>query len=463
MLAKLPSRVRSEAREAYTLFIQNPRHNCNSFPMNKETLKYLLADFHEKPFPDAFNRKVALPLDPKKIITVVGIRRSGKTYLLYLTMRRLTERGLDKRNIIYLNFEDDRLFPVRLSEMDLILKAYHELYPDKLEEEKVLFLDEIQQIPDWEKYIRRIYDTESVHVYLTGSSSKTISRDISTTLRGRAIHYELFPLSFGECLDFKGIEIKRYSTATESRMLHALHEYLQWGGFPEVVMEEDPHLRWKILQEYADLILYKDLIEQYGIKNQYLLKYLLKHFMTNPSDLVSINKLYNDLKSQGVSLSKGSLYEYIEYLQAAYILFSTSKYSRSLRVRTQNPSKYYIVDTGLTRIFTPNRGRDMGKKLENAIFLYLRTQWNIHDISYYKNQFEIDFFYDEAASRHLINVSYSVQDMDTAGREVRGLTNVKKAYPDASDALVLNDWDPNLIPETIRVIPAWQFLLFGFK
>ena len=431
--------------------------------MNKEIFKYILTNFHDTPLPRGFSRKLALPLDSKKIITVVGIRRSGKTYLLYLTMQRLVDRGVDKRNIIYLNFEDDRLFPVKLSEMDLILKAYHELYPEKLNERKILFLDEIQQIPGWEKYIRRIYDTESVQVYLTGSSSRAVSLDISTTLRGRAIHYEVFPLSFGEYLNFKGIEIKRYSTPTEARMLHALHEYLQWGGFPEVVMEEDKHIKLKILQEYADLILYKDLIEQYGIKNHYLLKYLLKHFMTNPSGLVSINKLYNDLKSQGISLSKGSLYEYIEYLLQAYILFSTSKYSRSVRVQTQNPSKYYIVDTGLNRVFTANRGRDLGKKLENAIYLHLRTQQDVHDIFYYKNRFEIDFFYDEANRRHFINASYSVQDVDTAKREVSGLTNVKKQFPDAIDALVLNDWDPDLIPETTKVIPAWQFFLFGFE
>ena len=431
--------------------------------MDKETLKYILTDFHEKPLLRAFTRKVELPLDLKKVVTVVGIRRSGKTYLLYLTMQRLMDRGLDKKNIIYLNFEDDRLFPVKLSEMDLILRAYHELYPDRLKEQKILFLDEIQQIPGWEKYIRRIYDTESVQIYLTGSSSRNVSRDISTTLRGRAIHYEVFPLSFGEYLDFKGIEIKHYSTETEARMLHALDEYLQWGGFPEVVMEKDKPLKLKILQEYADLILYKDLIEQYGIKNQYLLKYLLKHFMTNPSSLASVNKLYNDLKSQGVSLSKSSLYEYIEYLLDAYILFSTSKYSPSLRVQTQNPSKYYIVDTGLTLVFTPNRGRDLGKKLENAIYLHLRTQPDIHDIFYYKNRFEVDFFYGEADRHYLVNASYSVQGVDTAKREVSGLENVKNLHPEALEALVLNDWNPDLIPATTKVIPAWQFLLFGFK
>ena len=116
--------------------------------MNKETIKFILSDFHEKSLPEAFNRSLELPLDVDKIVTLIGIRRSGKTYLMYRTMQRLIDNGVDKHNIIYINFEDDRLFPVKLSEMDLILKAYHELYPDKLSEKKYLFLDEIQQIHD---------------------------------------------------------------------------------------------------------------------------------------------------------------------------------------------------------------------------------------------------------------------------------------------------------------------------
>lgn len=426
--------------------------------MNKETIKFILSDFYEKSLPEAFDRNLELPLDLDKIVTLVGIRRSGKTYLLYRTMQRLIDNGVDKYNIIYMNFEDDRLFPVKLSEMDLILKAYHELYPDRLSEKKYLFLDEIQQIPDWEKYVRRVYDTESVRIYLTGSSSRIVSRDVSTSLRGRTIHYEVFPLSFKEYLNFKGIEVKTYSTSAEARILHALRDYLDWGGFPEVVKTDDKHLRWKILQEYADLILYKDLIEQYGIKNQYLLKYLLKHFMANPSTMMSINKLYNDLKSQGLSLSKDSLYEYIEYLRAAYILFHTEKHSRSVRVQKQNPSKHYIIDTGLMQVFLPDPGRDLGKKLENAVYLHLRNNQEIREIYYYKNRFEVDFYYFAGNNLHLTNVAYEVQDMDTAKREISGLLNGKKLFPDARDSLILNDWQPELVPDNVKVIPAWKFL-----
>lgn len=427
--------------------------------MDKETLKRILIDFHSTSLPDVFERALRLPLDLKKVITLSGIRRSGKTSLLFLTIRRLLEKGVEKQRIVYLNFEDDRLFPVHLSDMDLILRAYNELYPDDIGKTKYLFLDEIHQVANWEKYIRRIYDTERVRIYLTGSSSRMLSRDIATALRGRGIHYEVFPLGFKELLAYKKIEYTPYSTASEARIQNALHEYLAWGGFPEVVKTEDTHIRRKILEEYADLILYKDLIEQYGLKNQFLLKYLLKHFMVNAATLVSVNKLYQDLKSQGISLSKNSLYEYMEYMLDAYILFRTRKHAVSIRVQQQNPSKYYVIDTGIMRPFIADPKANIGRKLENAVYLHLRTCPDIDSILYYKGTREVDFVYEKDTRRHLVNVSYSVQTADTARRESAGLKEGGKALPEAETALVLNDWNPKLIPEHVRVIPAGEFLL----
>lgn len=427
--------------------------------MNKETLKRILIDFHSTPLPDVFDRALHLPLDLEKIITLSGIRRSGKTSVLFLTIRRLLEQRVEKQRILYLNFEDDRLFPVRLTDMDLILRAYHELYPDNIDKTKYLFLDEIHQVEKWEKYIRRIYDTERVRIYLTGSSSRMVSRDIATALRGRGIHYEVFPLGFKELLNYKKIEHNPYSTDAEARVQNALQDYLSWGGFPEVVKTEDHNIRRKILEEYADLILYKDLIEQYGIKNQFLLKYLLKHFMVNTATLVSANKLFHDLRSQGISLSKNSLYEYLEYMIDAYILFRTQKYAFSVRVQQQNPSKYYVIDNGIMRSFLADPKANIGRKLENAAYLHLRTCADVDDIFYYRGRREVDLLYQKGARRHLINVSYSVQSADTARRELSGLEEAQKALPDTDIALILNDWDPKLIPENIRVISAWEFLL----
>jgi predicted AAA+ superfamily ATPase len=288
-----------------------------------------------------------------------------------------------------------------------------------------------------------------------------VSREISTALRGRGIHYEVFPLGFTEFLSFKQIQINQFSTQTEAIVQNALQDYLLWGGFPEVAKTADSQLRQKILTEYADLILYKDLIEQYGIKNQFLLKYLLKHFMVNTATLVSVNKLFNDLRSQGISLSKNSLYEYLEYMVDAYILFRTNKYSSSIRVQQQNPSKYYMIDTGIMKAFLADPAANIGRRLENAVYLHLRNCEDVKEIFYYKERKEVDFFYQRGSYILCNNVAYGVHSADTARRELSGLEDAQRAFPDAECALILNDWDPTLFAENVKIVSAWKFLTIG--
>ncbi len=195
-------------------------------------------------------RALELPLNTRKITTLVGIRRSGKTYILYDTMRRLESRGVDRRQMIFLNFEDDRLLPIESRELDLILHAHVELYPDFADRKKYFFLDEIQDAPRWESYVRRLHDTADVQIFLTGSSSHLLARELATSLRGRTISYEVFPLSFAEFLRFRGLQHEPYSAKSDSRMAAALNEYLTIGGLPEVVLA-DPDLRPRILKPHG--------------------------------------------------------------------------------------------------------------------------------------------------------------------------------------------------------------------
>ncbi|ETR70844.1 MAG: ATPase [Candidatus Magnetoglobus multicellularis str. Araruama] len=241
-------------------------------------------------------------------------------------------------------------------------------------------------------------------------------------------------------------------------MSNTLNDYISWGGFPEVVLETDHTIKSKILKEYSDLMFYKDLVEQFSLKNQYLLKYLLKHMITNPSSFCSINKLFQTLKSQGLTLSKNSLYEYLEYLRQVYILFLTEKYSKSLRVKQQNPSKYYIIDTGLMQVFGIEKHQNIGSKLENIIYLHLRTCESVKEIYYYQNKYETDFLYHTENKSYFINVSDTVHSIETAARETRSLINAQKQYPEAKSFLVLNEWTNELIPDNIEVISALRFL-----
>jgi len=161
--------------------------------MDKETLKYVLAQSGTRPWPPATPRTLELPLDSRKVVALVGIRRSGKTYLLYETMRRLEAQGVDRRQMLYLNFEDDRLLPIQAGELDLILRAHEELYPEMAGRKKYLFFDEVQNVPSWEIYLRRLHDTEEACLFVTGSSSHLLSRELATGLRGRSVSTRCFP------------------------------------------------------------------------------------------------------------------------------------------------------------------------------------------------------------------------------------------------------------------------------
>ncbi len=435
-------------------------------PMNRETLKYILTDFQEKELPNTKPRELELPIFSEgkdsdksinKIVSLIGVRRSGKTFLFYDTMRKLIASGIDKRNIIYLNFEDDRLFPINAEQLDMILKAYHELYPEKVSEKKYLFFDEIQNIQNWEKYIRRIHDTENVLIFLTGSSSEFLSRDISTALRGRSISYQLAPLSFWEYLTFKDITYNAYSSQSQALVKNELINYLTYGGFPEIALADQKIIKEKILSEYIDLIQYKDMVERYKITNQYLLKYLLKFCLTHPANLLSVNKLFNDFKAQGLSLSKNTIYEYLEYLQESFIISLHSKYSDSMRKQKQNPKKIYTIDNGLMLHFQPDEMSNIGYKLENAVAAKFRQKYN--EIFYYSNKFEVDFLIKTHDSILLYNVADNIDDLNTAKRELTALQKGAENFSHSQAYLILKEQTEREITPPINVVSIIDFLL----
>ena len=216
-----------------------------------------------------------------KIVTLIGSRRVGKSYILFNKMNELKNKGLQDK-ILYINFEDERLYNIKLEELNLILEAYFELFPENLNAEIYIFFDEIQTISNWELFIRRLYDSKKYIIYLTGSSSKLLSKEIATSLRGRTLSFTIFPLSFKEFLNFK--EVKLDKNYIYSHKVYTIkkyfNEYLEFGGFPEILNED---LKIEVLQSYIDLIIYKDLIERYNIRNITILKSLLFFLLSNVS------------------------------------------------------------------------------------------------------------------------------------------------------------------------------------
>lgn len=424
--------------------------------MNKETLKYVLAQTSQRAMPSTTPRTLTLPTDSGKVVALVGIRRSGKTYLLYATMRKLESRGVDRRQMLYLNFEDDRLLPIQAGELDLILRAHEELYPDVADQKKYIFFDEIQNAPSWETYLRRLHDTEDVSLYVTGSSSHLLSRDIATGLRGRSVSYEVFPLSFEEFLRFRGLEYEPYSRISESRMAAALLDYLATGGLPEVVLADEA-LRPRILKEYVDILFYRDLVERHRIANPLLMRRLLRHCLGNPASLFNVHKLYQYFRSQGLSLSKDTLYNYLGYLEESFVVFTLPVAERSLRKQAMNPKKLHAIDWSLAYPFVTEPSLDRGKKLETAVFLHWRRKRE--DLGYLAADREIDLVVNRERPQVLINVAYSVSQPATWTREIRALEAGAVRFPEADRVLVTHERTRRRPPTGIVVQDAWRYLL----
>lgn len=419
----------------------------------KDVLKRLITDFHERPLPELIPRDLEIPLGVGKIISLIGVRRCGKTSILFETIRKLRNQ-VPPHRIVYLNFEDDRLFGLQLQDLNQVLESYYELYPQEIGQPIWWFFDEIQDIPDWERFVRRMDDTEAGHIFITGSSSKLLSSEIATSLRGRTIAYEVFPFSFAEYLRATDTRVNLHSTNSIRRIRHHFSHYLIHGGFAETFLQSDDVAR-RILTDYLDLVIYRDLIERYNVNNRTVLKHLIRHLFANPATLVSINKLYNQFKSQGFRLSKDTLFDYLDHLSDAYAVFSVPILRRSVHDQQRNPKKSYIIDNSYKKLFDAFTSRDTSKLYENLVFLQLRRQTsNIH---YFKEKYEVDF----VADNQLINVTQSLNDPQTRDREIRSLQEAMQALNSKKATLITEESEETLnLPQgRIQLIPLWKWLL----
>ena len=424
----------------------------------KEYYRELISDFFERDLTDIKYRDLLLPEEPGRIITIIGARRVGKTYLLFQHIQKLRKK-IDITKLLYINFENDKLFPFSLDKAQQIIETYYEMYPLHKSEKVYFFFDEIQNIPEWNLFIRRLYDTENCYLFLTGSSSQLLSKEIATSLRGRTITFELFALSFREFIQWRGIEVtKNISSAKKAEIINAFHQYTTSSALPELIIEKDISLHHAILHEYINMVVYKDLIERHGLTQHTLIKHFIKFLAVNISNFVSINKLFNDFKSQGLQLSKNSLYDFLTYLEDSYIFYNTSVYSLSLREQQRNPKKIYAVDIGLKLLM--DFQVDKGRILENIIFLELRRKYS--EIFYLKGSQEVDFFVKSAESKQLINVALNISEKKTYDREVNGLLEAMDYYNISIGTLIVGEGKANSILKNnvqIDIIPAWQWLL----
>ena len=422
----------------------------------KEQLKQIIRDFHLNDNFDIKPRTLQPPIDTKKIITLIGVRRCGKTSILYDMINKLS-KSIDKTKILFINFEDERL-DLNVDELDLVLQSFRELYPTHNFKECYFFFDEIQNIDGWEKFIRRVYDTISKNIFITGSNSKLLSTDIATSLRGRTLSYKVFPLSFKEYLSFKDIEIDLYSTKSLAFIKNAQDNFLANGAFPETLVLEEKYVN-QTLQEYFNVLLYKDLAERYNITNTVALKFFLKRIIASSTKQISINKIYNELKSSGIKIGKNTLYNFLDYVQNIYLALTLHRYDKSLVNKELGEKKIYSIDIGLNNATEFKFSDDIGKSLENAVFLELKR--NYSEIFYYRDTTsECDFIVNEQNKiTQAIQVTYDMSNIDTKKREIKGLLNACKNFNLDSGIIITYDNEDEYIENdiTIKVVPFYKW------
>ena len=396
----------------------------------------LIKDSQERQYPDIIQRDIYYPLDIPldRAVVFSGPRRSGKTYLMYMGIKALLERNEDKNSILYVNFEDSRLLGAVSQDLNTLLEVLFEIYPDRNKKTWV-FLDEIQLIPDWERFVRTLVDMENVNVFVTGSSSKLMSKEIATSMRGRSLTYNVYPFSFAEVLKAAKLEYEEYlSSAQRGEIIQKLEDYVRYGGFPETVRYRE---EWdRILSEIVDVTIFRDIVERYDVKNIKMLKLFLNAIFNSKE--FSIHKFYNFLKSQGMKVSKNTLYTYFGYFEDSFIVFPLKRFSYSYKNIESSISKIYLVDNGLLSL----QGiRDYGRLIENIVFIELKRR-NKGDMFYYKSTSgpEIDFIIKEGKKvTELIQVCYTLDDFMTKEREVKAL--LKGSEELKCDNLLVITWD----------------------
>ena len=428
-----------------------------------ETIKSILLDFQESPLSTGVPRHLRVETVPGKATVCIGVRRSGKSTFLFQVIQRLLDSGVPRENLLYLNFFDDRLHALRQDRLGLITEAYYSLYPEKKNTERVYcFFDEIQAVPGWEPFIDRLMRTEKCEVYLTGSSAQMLSREIATQMRGRALSWELFPFSFQEFLDYKGIT-DTGSRSTKKRLLirKAFDEYWETGGFPEVA-GLSRNLRIKIHQEYFHTILFRDLVERHDIPHPKAVSDLAHWLVDNTAALYSVNNLTGYLKSLGHKVPKSAVSDYLAWFEDAYFLFTVRIFDASLARSNTNPKKIYCIDHALINSVSSGILLNFGHLLENLVFTALRRHHS--EIYYYKTKTgrEVDFVVPgQDHSRMLVQVCESLVEAQTKKRETLALNEAMSELGQRTGIIVTKNEEERIDTENgiIEVVPIWRFLL----
>lgn len=389
----------------------------------------------------------------KHTIVISGIRRCGKSVFL----SQIINNFFDGK-CFYINFEDERLANFELKDFNLLYETCIELFGKK----NTFFLDEVQNIAGWEKWVRRMYEN-NFKFFITGSNAKLLSKEFATLLTGRHLQFTLYPFSFEETLKFRKLELKQdeiYLTEKRAIVMKAFSEYLKNGGFPEFLK----YKRIEILQEYFNDIIEKDIVERYNISGIKQIKGLARYFITNTANLTT----YNQLKKITEIKSVNTVIKYFSYLENTYLVFSVPYFSYSFKKQVANPFKVYVIDTGLINAISYAFSKDIGRIYETIVAIALKIQNK--EIYYWKNiqQEEVDFVIKRGKKvEQLIQVCFNLNELRTKEREIRALIKASKELRCNNLLVITENYEGEEkigwfgIMKKIKFTSLWKWLLTG--
>ncbi len=425
----------------------------------KETFKKLIKEFHENLLPELKKRDYNIQ-ESEEILVLVGLRRVGKTYLMFQKIKELLNSGIEVNRIIFLNFEDERLTSLKTEDLDKLLEAYYELYPENVSKSTYLFFDEIQAAPNWSLFLKRLYERKQYKIFVSGSSSKLLSSEIASELRGRTIARKIYTLSFIEFLRFKEFKYDKNIKFSKSRfaLKKLFNEFLIFGGYPAIAKYENEIEKESLLSSYLELIIYKDLVERYKIRNTLLLKNLIKYFVTNMAKTISINSFYESIKNE-INASKDAIWEYFSCLEDISFFLTLSKFSYSMKKQINSIKKVYLADNGFKKVYGFNFSEESGRLLENLIFIELKRRNK--EIYYYSEKGECDFIIkNKLKIAEAVQVCYQLNNVNKE-REVEGLVEAMNEFKLNRGLILTYDQEEeiNVKNKKITVMPVWQWLL----
>ncbi|MDO9537255.1 MAG: ATP-binding protein [Thermoplasmata archaeon] len=400
---------------------------------------------------------------PGIMASVTGVRRAGKTYICRQVLRRQIEHGMKKEQTLYVNFEDPALHPhLSVTFLQDLYETYrHYLNP---KDETIIVLDEVQNVQGWEKWVRMMMETaENVKIMVTGSSSKIMSMELAPVLTGRHIDVRVYPLGFGEFLDFKQVSVSNLDIRTRE-MEDGIREYLEYGGFPTTVLTRDMEMRKEYLKELFESIITRDVAARYGVRRIHELKTTVGLLLQNVSSMVSVPKLTNTLKSTGIKISPTTVNQYLHHFRETLLFHYVPIFSYKVKDQMQYPKKAYCIDTGLVNAASFRQSENWGKLAENTVAIELFRRYGIDNVFYWRDRGgkEVDFVVVENRSvRELIQVTWEMGEKKTREREFRAILSAMEELSRDSALILTRNAEERIVIDgkDIVIFPLWKWLL----